>query len=231
MNKKMSFRLWAVAALATGVLAVMVTAQVTKTMPKPEKICPITFQLYPDTPLEKNFAAKIERDNAILSTFLGELRSTAGLLPWVKEWAGRAIKIDKADTSQMSRAVNELHALLKAKGHANPFQGTYLAEPSLTKEDGETVTGLPAVIGELVRIVEGSTYIDAQSVQVYLRYLPSNSTEYANINGAHPDKNEPAKGPIDIIAHIHTVLAYAPYDDPVRISGKEPHRTVCDPGY
>ena len=68
-----------------------------------------------------------------------------------------------------------------------------MADPSLTKENGETVTGLPAVIGELVRIVEGSTYIDAQSVQVYLQYLPSNSTEYAKINNAHPDNNR--KGP------------------------------------
>lgn len=229
MKRNMSFRLWTVAALAMGALAVMVTAQVTRVMPKPEKICPITFQLYPDTPLEKNFAASIERTNAVLSTFLGELRSTAGLLPWAKDWAGKAAKIDKADTSQMANAVSELHALLKAKGLANPFQGTYLADPSLTKENGQTVTGLPAVIAELVRIVEGSTYIDAQSVQVYLQYLPSNSTAYADINRAHPDTQR--KGPIDIIAHIYTVLAYAPYDDPVRISGTDGHRTICDPGY
>ena len=81
MNKKKSFKLWTVAALAVGTLAVIVTAQVTGTMPKPEKICPITFQLYPGTPLEKNFAAKIEKDNAVLSTFFGELRSMPGLLP------------------------------------------------------------------------------------------------------------------------------------------------------
>ena len=226
MNKKMSLKPWAVAALATGALAVMVTAQVTRMMPKPEKICPITFQLYPGTPLEKNFAAKIEKDNAVLSTFLGELRSAEGLLPWVKDWANRNIK---AATSQMAGAVKELHGHLSSKQIANPFRGTYLEDPSLTKENGETVTGLPAVIGELVRIVEGSTYIDAQSVRVYLQYLPSNSTEYADINKAHPDTYK--KGPIDIIAHIHTVLAYAPYDDPVSISGKDGHRTVCDPGY
>ncbi len=229
MKRKMSFRLWAVAALAVGALAVVVAAQVTGMMPKPEKICPITFQLYPGTPLEKNFAAKIEQDNAVLSTFLGELRSAAGLLPWVKEWVGKAIQIDRANTSQMAAAASEWHALLKAKGLANPFLGTYLADPSLTKENGETVTGLPAVIGELVRIVEGSTYIDAQSVQVYLQYLPWKSKEFDEINAKYPLK--PDKGPIDIIAHIHTVLAYAPYDDPVRISGTQGHRTVCDPGY
>jgi|WetSurSiteA1Bulk_404760.scaffolds.fasta_scaffold16110_2 hypothetical protein len=221
MNKKMSFKLRAVAALAMGALAVMVTAQVTRTIPKPEKICPITFQLYPDTPLEKNFAAKIERDNAVLSTFLGELRSMPGLLADVKSWI--------ANPSRTPDPINEFYGLLKTKNAANPFPGTYLAEPSLTKENGETVTGLPAVIGELVRIVENSTYIDAQSVQVYLQYLPSNSTEYMDINRAHPDASR--KGPIDIIAHIHTVLAYAPHDDPVRISGTQGHRTVCDPGY
>lgn len=221
MNKKMSFKLLTVAVLAVGALAVMVTAQVTRTMPKPEKICPITFQLYPGTPLERNFAAKIEKDNAVLSTFLGELRSMPGLLADVKSWI--------ANPSRTADPVNEFFGLLKTRNAANPFQGTYLAEPSLTKENGETVTGLPAVIGELVRIVEGSTYIDAQSVQVYLQYLPSNSAEYAKINSTHPDNNR--KGPIDIIAHIHTVLAYAPYDDPVRISGTQGHRTVCDPGY
>lgn len=221
MKRKMSFRLWAVAALTVGAMAVVAAAQVIGTMPKPVKICPITFQLYPGTPLEKNLAAKIEQDNAVLSTFLGELRSKPGLLADVKSWI--------ANFSKMKDPVNELYGHLTKRSAANPFQGTYLAVPSLTKENGETVTGLPAVIGELVRIVEGSTYIDAQSVRVYLQYLPSNSKEYEGINKKYPNEN--GKGPIDIIAHIHTVLAYAPYDDPVSISGTQGHRTVCDPGY
>lgn len=222
----------------TGIAAALVTLSVlcaialqTPIAPKPkaEKICPITFGLYPGTLLEKHYAAKIEEDNGVLSAFMSQLRSSEGLLPWAKKWADGAVSIDKTDSSKVSATVKEFLKILDDKDLANPFEGTYLEEPSLTKENGETVTGVPAVVHELIRIVEGSTYVDAQSVQVYLQYLPSNSTEYADINRAHPDTHR--KGPIDIIAHIHTVLAYAPYDDPVRISGTQGHRTICDPGY
>ena len=33
--------------------------------------------------------------------------------------------------------------------------------------------------------------------------------------------------PVDMIAHIKTVLAYAPKDPPVTIEGLLPHRTIC----
>lgn len=213
--------------VSLGVLGAIALQSPMAPRPVPEKICPITFQLYPGTLLEKNYAARIEHDNAVLSTFLGEMRSTAGLIGGIKTWAQAAIHIDKSNPVAMSSAVNDLYGILKAKGAANPFVGTYLADPSLTKESGETVTGLPAVLLELARLVEGSTYVDAQSVCVALEYLPFGSPQFKEINAKYPPK--PGETEIDIVAHIKTVLAYAPKDDPVTIEGPLPHRKICDP--
>jgi len=223
MIKTRSLRFWGVVLIAAAAIAFAAPRLVSQGY---EKICPISFRLVPSSSLEKSFAAKIEKDNAVLSTFLGELRSNAALRSWAREWLGRAMKIDKRDAAPLAAAASELHKLLQGKDIADPFQGTYLAEPSLTTEKGETVIGIPAVIAELLRIVDASTYIDAQSVHVELEYLPYRSDAYnaQNPPGTAEDRI------VDIIGHIKTVLAYAPFDAPVTIGGTAPHRKVCEIG-
>ena len=54
-----------------------------------------------------------------------------------------------------------------------------------------------------------STYVDAQSVRVELEYLPFGSEEYRAAQIAYPAM-KPGDEPVDMIAHITTVLAYAP---------------------
>jgi hypothetical protein len=183
-----------------------------RTSPSYEKICPISFELYPGTLLEKNYAAKIEKDNALLSVFLGDLREAAN-----------AATKGKTDLVLS----NWYRTYLRTDGHVNPFERTYLADPKLTTEEGITVEGVSNVLNELYGIISKSTYIAAQSVHVYLEYLPYMSDDYRAKNppGTPEDKI------IDIIAHIKTVLAYAPLDPPVTIEGALPHRKVCDPGY
>jgi hypothetical protein len=214
---------------AIGAFGAIALQSPTAAPPALEKICPITFELYPGTLLEANYAAKIERDNAKLSTFLGEMRSAGTIKSGIKSWLDKARRV-QTDAAAMEGEVKALYSLFKERGLPNPFVGTYLADPSLTTESGETVTGMAAVLGELLRIIDNSTYISAQSVHVYLEYLPSNSQAFKEINAKYPPAR-PELGPIDIIAHIKTVLAYAPKDAPVTIEGKEPHRTICDPGY
>ena len=209
MIKKRSLRFWGIVLVAAAAFAFAAAPRLVSQ--GYEKICPITFGLYPDTLLEKNYAAKIERDNAKLATFLGELRGAV----YASEKAGLPF--------------DPLKWFIKhkdAKGAVDPFAGTYLVIPSLTTEKGELVEGVPNVLTELTRIITTSTYIDAQSVHVYLEYLPYGSDAYKAQNPV----GTPEEKIVDIIAHIKTVLAYAPHDAPVTIEGTEPHRKVCDPG-
>jgi len=223
MIKTRSLKFWGVVLIAAAAIAFAAPRLVSQGY---EKICPISFRLVPGSSLEKSFAAKIEKDNAVLSTFLGELRSDSVLKGWAREWLGRIAKIDKRDAAALAAAANDLHRFLQGRDIADPFQGTYLAEPSLTTEKGETVTGIPAVVAELLRIVDASTYIDAQSVHVELEYLPYGSDAYRARNPAGTAEDRI----VDIIGHIKTVLAYAPFDAPVTIEGTAPHRKVCEIG-
>lgn len=101
---------------------------------------------------------------------------------------------------------------------------TYLKDPVITTEDGQPHPGWANVFDVLTGIVGRSTYIDAQSVHVSLEYLAYKSPEYIRFNG----QTAPALADeIDFVAHIKTVLAYAPNDDPVRIEGALRHSKVC----
>lgn len=193
-----------------------------------EKICPITFRLYPGTKLESSCAARIEKDNVTLSGFLSELRMNEGLMKY-RATVGAILADARLSPAQRALAIQSqapmVESWLKIRRGGNPFLGTYLEVPRLTTETGVIVEGLDAVVAELARIVASSTYVDAQSVSVELEYLPYGSPEYLSAQKEYPDEQK--KGPVDMIAHIKTVLAYAPHDDPVRIEGKLPHRYVC----
>lgn len=226
MKNERSLKFWAVAFVAVATFALVATTLLISQ--GYEKICPITFGLYPGTLLETNYAAKIEKHNAKLSEFLSELRSNSKLSGSIKEWLGGIAKLDKSDDAGLKKRISDLHVNLKRDGYVDPFVDTYLAEPRLTTEQGVTVVGIPAVLAELGRIISNSTYVAAQSVYVYLQYLPVDSPEFSSINTKYPQK--PGEE-LDIIAHIKTVLAYAPYDAPVTIEGTLPHRKTCDPIY
>ncbi|NTV79946.1 MAG: hypothetical protein HGA24_00775 [Candidatus Aminicenantes bacterium] len=193
-----------------------------------EKICPITFRLYPGTKLESGCAARIEKDNVTLSGFLSELRMTEGLMKY-RATVGTILADARLSPAQREQALQSVAPMvaswLKHRPGGNPFLGTYLEVPRLTTETGVIVEGLDAVIVELARIVASSTYVDAQSVHVGLEYLPFGSPGYVDAQVKYPAK--PGEEPVDIIAHVSTILAYAPYDDPVRIAGALPHRRVC----
>lgn len=194
-----------------------------------EKICPISFRLYPGTKLESSCAAKVEKDNVKLSGFLSALRTNERLEGYRAGF--RAIMADKRLTpAERDKRLFDLRptlgVMLREEYKGNPFAGTYLENPKLTTETGAVVEGVEAVVAELARIVLISTYVDAQSVRVELEYLPFGSEEYRAAQIAYPAA-KPGDEPVDMIAHITTVLAYAPNDDPVRIEGPLPHRKVC----
>jgi hypothetical protein len=91
------------------------------------------------------------------------------------------------------------------------FDVTYLKNPTLRLADGKEFIGWDDIIPVLTGpkgIIQNSTYIDVQSVHVDLEYVKG-------------DDN------IDFIAHVKTVLAYAPYDDPVTIQGVLCHQRIC----
>ena len=192
-----------------------------------QKICPISFGLYPGTKLETSCAARIEKDNVKLSGFLSELRMNkdlGGYREAVKKILTAVMRAEQR-TKALGQQRISLTSWLKKNYPENPFLGTYLEDPKLTTEEGVTVSGLENVIAELVRIVSISTYVDAQSVHVELEYLPFKSEEYAAANDRYQTRG--GEPPVDMIAHIKTVLAYAPKDAPVTIEGLLPHRTIC----
>jgi len=224
MKNGKPIKLWTVALLASA-SAILLASSLLVSQDY-EKICPITFRLYPGTKLEISCAARIEQDNVKLSEFLSVLRMN----PDVGSYREAVRKISSTEMlpEQRTRALGEQRSLLISRLQKNypinPFLGTYLEFPKLTTEEGVTISGLEDVIAELARIVSASTYVDAQSVHVELEYLPIKTAAYdaAQVKYGMIPGNE-----VDMIAHIKTVLAYAPKDAPVTIEGLLPHRKVC----
>jgi len=187
--------------------------------PKPDKICPITFHLDPATSLQRNFAAHIERTNAILAQTLADLRLAV-----------------LGDAKNLPN-YNEKNWVLRFGDTFNP---TYLKNPILWGDDGKLYKGWIEIIPYLAWIIPGTTYLTPQSVNVYLEYLPINSNLHKMYNkGIYATPTWDLKGPkdlegeIDFLASIRTVIAYAPYDDPMEIGNAAPipHRKSCDPIY
>lgn len=116
-------------------------------------ISPFSFRIAPGSLMEKNYAAKIERDNAKLSQLLVACRENvmkkASFAPayWIEEMGD-----------------------------------TYLKNPTLTDEAGTEFIGWESIFPVLMRIAQESTYIGIQSVHVEMHYLPSNSSEFIRLN-------------------------------------------------
>jgi len=224
MKNERSLKFWAVAAMIlAGFVFVAAALQdpmpLAQSRPKPDKICPITFHLDPVTSLQKNFAAEIERTNAILAQSLARLRLAI---------LGDATKLPN---------YSEKNTVLS---FGDTFDTTYLKDPILWGDDGKLYKGWIEIIPYLASIIPGTTYLTPQSVNVYLEYLPINSNLHKMYNrGIYVTPTWDLKGPkdlegeIDFLASIRTVIAYAPYDDPMEIGNAAPipHRKICDPIY
>ena len=92
------------------------------------------------------------------------------------------------------------------------FAGTYLKDPVLIKPDGTTIEHWGPILNFLTNaggMIKESTYIDVQSVHATLEYI-NNSVD------------------VDFVAHVETVIAYAPYDAPYILAGETCHRKVCE---
>jgi hypothetical protein len=187
------------AVLAVVAAAVFLTPGIRAQKAGIAKVCPITIEIAQDSMLARNCAAKVESDNALLAAFLVQLRQRAA-----RDRSEELVPVDRKPLAP------------------EDFAGTYLRDPVLTKSDGTTVRGWDKILGYLMGpqgIIVESTYIDVQSVHVSLEYLPFGSEKFIKVNGK--------SGDVDLIAHIKTVLAYAPADDPVTIEGELCHRKVC----
>ncbi len=179
--------------------------------PKPEKLCPITFHLDPETSLQKNFATHIEKTNTDLAKKLVEFRA---LLSHANKENLKSTLMDFAGACRKD------------------FEGTYLKNPVLWGDDGKTYTGWGAIASYLGAIMPSTTYLAVQGVHVYLEYLPIKSEKYMTFNRGMRDLGD-LPNEIDFLASIRTVLAYAPNDDPMEIGNGAPipHRKICDPIY
>jgi len=200
-----------VLAVSACVLAVA-TAQV---RPKPAKLCPITFHLDPST-LQAGYARQIEMTNARLAQDLVTLRSNLAFMS------------GKVSAELVS-------------GFEHDYRGTYLAFPVLWDEKGVAHTGWGEVLTYLATILPKATFIQPQAVNVYMEYIPLRdrteakfrerlaSTLAKRIKSSDPLWFRP--GDIDFLASIRTVLAYAPYDDPIELGNEDPspHQNLCDP--
>ena len=214
MKNGRSLKFWAVAAAIVAVFVFVASALVdpiplSQSRPKSEKVCPITFHLDPVTPLQTNFAAAIEKTNADLAKQLSGLRTL------IIQTNPDDLKLRLAE---FARTCQEI------------FDKTYLKKPVLWAEDGKTYVGWTAITNFLAALMPSTTYIVPQSVDVYLEYLQLKSAKYAALNGGIKDLKDLADE-IDFLASIRTALAYAPYDDPIRVGNESPipHRKVCDP--
>ncbi|HSA96837.1 MAG TPA: hypothetical protein VLJ16_12360 [Acidobacteriota bacterium] len=194
---------------ASAGLLMVAAAQV---RPKPEKLCPITFHLEPTT-LQAGYSRQIERTNAMLAQDLVGLRS---------------------DRAFMSGKVSRELVLR----YENDYQKTYLAFPVLWDEQGVAHTGWAQVLACLATILPKATFIQPQAVNVFMEYIPLNERTQAFFESkltATVAKRGGSlwfkAGDVDFLASIRTVLAYAPFDDPVVIGNEDPtpHQNVCDP--
>ena len=208
MKKKGSLKAFGIAA---SVLAAAVFAAALLSAPGKgfEKVRPFTLELCPTSDLVKNCAAKIEGDNVKLAQFLTDLR--AAVAAYNKKY--------EAVPPERRPAFKPMEWWSGYSKTANPFAGTYLQKPTLTTEEGTTLTVWEEILAKLVKVIGGSTYIDVQSVHVCLEYLSYGGERFRKYNTSGDD--------IDFIAHIKTVLAYAPEDDPITMDGELRHRKTC----
>lgn len=164
------------------------------------------------TSLQRNFAAHIEKTNADLAKKLAELR----------------LAILGSGKTKPSYNEKKWFETFQKR-----FRGSYLKNPVLWGDDGKPYTGWDQIVPYLAGIIPTTTYIGPQGVNVYLEYLPLMSQKYADQNKNKIKEIEDLPNEIDFLASIRTVLAYAPYDDPLEIGNAAPipHRKVCDPIY
>lgn len=214
MNTTKSTKLWmtAVAVVASVVMAgaaLQDAPDLQLISPKPEKLCPITFHLDPVTTLQARFARDIEHTNADFSVLLASFRTAIA---------------DK--TLNLENMVSQCQAR---------FGKTYLENPVLWEGGKIRSTGWSEIILYLAEsVIPHTTYIHPQTVNVYLEYLPLSMRIEGYLVGKRSVNLRGFKAEdIDFLAMIKTVIAYAPYDDPMEIGNERPipHRTVCDPIY
>jgi len=223
MKNERSLKFWAVVAIVAAFVVVASALQapmpLEQSRPKPEKLCPITFHLDPVTSLQKNFAAHIEKTNADLAKKLAEFRA---LLSHANKENLKTVLADFTSACQKD------------------FEDTYLKNPVLWGDDGKTYPGWGAIVNYLGAIMPSTTYLGVQSVHVYLEYLPINSENHKRHNpGIYKTpiwdlkSSKDLEIEFDFMASIRTVIAYAPYDDPMEIGNAAPipHRKICDPIY
>ncbi len=177
--------------------------------PRPEKVCPITFHLDPVTTLQRNFAAAIEKTNAVLAQKLAGLRLAILGTPKTPPNYDEKTYVDKFRVA---------------------FKSTYLKDPVLRGDDRKLYKGWAEIVPYLAGIVPGTTFLAPQGVNVHLEYLPLEAQKSPELSrrlkGINVNPEE-----IDFLAYITTVLAYAPNDDPMEIRNTAPipHRKICDP--
>lgn len=220
MNIRRSSYLWVfvivAAVVSAGVLAAAARLGPSagpQTWPKPEKLCPITFHLDPTT-LQSGFSKSVEKTNARLAQDLVSLRSQ---VPFK----------DESDLQEL------------AKKYEGAYQGTYLAFPVLWDEKGMAHTGWTQALSYLATVLPTATFVHPQAVNVYMEYLPlENRTEsYLEEKLAVTMKKRGMTKlwfdyrAVDFLARIRTVIAYAPYDDPIQIGNEDPspHQNNCVP--
>jgi hypothetical protein len=174
-----------------------------------EKVRPFSMELCPSSDLVKNCAAKVEGDNVKLAQFLTDFRSAVAAFNKKREAA-------QPEVERAFKAIDWWNSYVKT---VNPFTGTYLQSPKLTTENGTTLVVWEEILNKLAEIIGNSTYVDAQSVHVCLEYLPYGSAKFKTYNTSAED--------VDFVAHIKTVLAYAPEDAPVTMEGELRHRKTC----
>jgi len=215
MNERKSTKLWmvAIAVIAGAVLvgaALQESTVVTPVRPKPEKLSPITFHLFPSTPLQDRFAKDIERTNARLAQDLVDWRTAKALMTGYE-----------ADRKKL------------AAGLYDTYAGTYLAHPVLWDENGTAHTGWFEILTYLGTILPKAHFIHPQSVNVYLEYLPLSHQTDAYLAGKPVILKGFTASDIDFLAMIKTVIAYSPYDAPLEMGNESPipHRKICDPVY
>jgi hypothetical protein len=208
----------AVAILAVGGLAGAALQEqtvVTPVRPEPEKICPISFHLFPTTSLQDRIAKDAEKTNAQLAQDLVDWRSAKAVLPGYE--------------TERQKLVKKLEDI---------YAGTYLHYPVLWDENGLPHEGWGAILAHLGTIYPKAHYIHPQSVNAYLEYLPKDGPPSAkDLAGRYAGMMKTLgistlwfdRDKADFLVNIRTVIAYAPHDGPLEIGNALPipHRTIC----